>query len=209
MIPAPISNFQNFNQYRLAASIDDGDEYNGLYYDGTYIYIARSVTGLSVYSFNGTGLTLLDTDDDSAGVDFNGVTGYGSYIFVTSSNFPNAAKYNGLYAYSFNGTTLTKITEITQSQGGDDTYGDVNTDGTYIYVSRLYKGFDAYSFNGSTFTYKDNNQTYLSLNGDVLCSGGYIYVTGTNGISAFSFNGTTISGITTIENADIPLVPET
>jgi hypothetical protein len=71
---------------------DQGEDYRGVWGDGTYIYAACGADGLRSYSADGSGnLTYIDTDDQ--GGTYYGIWGDGTYIYVVSF-------YSGVLSYS-------------------------------------------------------------------------------------------------------------
>ena len=153
-------------------------DYSGVWSDGTYIYVTCDYDGLRAYSFDGSNLTLLDTQAD--GGHYKGVWSDGTYIYVASST-------KGIRAYSFDGSNFTLL--ATLDDGGY--YAQVWSDGTYIYVTTDgWYGLRAYSFDGSNFTLLDTLQDGSGTYWGVWCDVNYIYVAcGGDGIRAYSFDG--------------------
>ena len=156
-----------------------------VWYDGTYVYVARRGTGVSAYSWDGSTLTFVVTQYD--GSDFyNGLWGDGTHIFC-------ACGLDGVRAYTFNGSTFTLVD--THDNGG--TYYSVWGDGTSIYCAN--GNLIAYAWNGSAFTLKDTDNAGAIYYG-VYADSSYIYCAcGTDGVRAYSFDGTTLTLIDTAE----------
>lgn len=156
-----------------------------IWYDGTYVYVARKATGVSAYSWDGSTLTFIVTQDD--GTDwYNGLWGDGTYIYC-------ACGLDGLRAYTFNGSTFTLKDTI--DDGG--IYRQVWGDGTYIYAAN--GNILAYSFIADTFLLKDSDNAG-AIYYDVFADSSYIYCAcGTDGVRAYSFNGTTLTLLDTAE----------
>jgi len=165
-------------------------DFNNMYHDGTYLYVAMGSLGIAAYSFNGTTLSFIVKIDD--GGSYTDVWGDGTYIYVACGN-------SGIRAYTFNGTSFTL--KDTDDQGG--TYVSVWGDGTYIYTACGSSGIRAYTFNGTSFTLKDTDDqggTYMSVWGD----GTYIYVTAfDSGTYAYTFNGSSFTHKDTIYDSGI------
>lgn len=84
----------------LVASIDDGNTYEDVTSDGTYIYAARSDSGITAYQLSGGSLSVmgrLDRGDATA----QGLYCDGTYIYA-------AYGFDGIRVYSFDGSTFTQ-----------------------------------------------------------------------------------------------------
>ena len=171
------------DDFTLLASQDDGGQYMGVWGDGTYIYVGM-YTGVSAYTFNGTGFTLVATQGD--GSNYYDVWGDGTYIYT-------ACDADGVRAYTFNGTGFTLLDTIDEGANYYAVYGD----GSYIYTVTGSGGICAYTFDGAEFVLKqrlDDGGTYRDVWGD----GTYIYAAcGDAGVRAYTFNGTAFTLITT------------
>lgn len=154
--------------------------YDGVWGDGTYIYVARDSAGLSSYSVDAGGnITLVDTNSDGIG-EYNSVWGDGSFLYV-------AQKGAGMCSYSVDGSGV--LTYIDDDDQGS-TYYHVWGDGTFVYVAGGSNGLHSYSVDGSgNLTHIDTDDQsgiYYGVWGD----GTYLYAAcGTSGIRSYSVDG--------------------
>jgi hypothetical protein len=134
---------------------DDGGniaDLRGVYGDGNYIYAADNGSGLHSYTFDGTSLTHVDSDEQILAGGSNtyykvwcGQGDHDGYIF--------AATEDGLLAYSQSGGVLSYINVFqAHLQDVEAVYGD--DDFIYIVSGNTQAGSGVYSltFNGSAFT---------------------------------------------------------
>lgn len=157
----------------------------GIWGDGTYLYLGCGGDGVKAYSFDGSDYAEVGSIDDGGA--YIGIWGDGTYIYC-------ACLYDGLRAYTFNGTVFSLLDTI--DNGGS--YHNVWGDGTYIYAACGDQGLRAYSFNGTTFSHLDSindaNPADNPLYGDVWGDGTYIYsAAGNGGLRAYTFNGSTLT----------------
>jgi len=169
---------------------NDGSEAQGVWCDGTYVYLANSSGGLRAYTFDGSSFTGTGNIDDG-GTAWD-VCGDGTYIYLANHT-------DGLRAYTYNGSSFTNVGSI---DDGDFAYG-VWCDGTYIYLANGSGGLNAYTFNGSTFT----NVGHIDDGGTawgVWSDGTYIYLAnGSDGLRAYTFNGSAFTGAGNIDNGGV------
>jgi hypothetical protein len=125
---------------------DQGDDYQNVWGDGTFIYAAGGGGGLRSYSVDGAGnLTYIDSDDQSG--DYRGVWGDGNFVFATDGlNFGN-----GLMSYAVDGSgNLTfKDSDFQGSDPGTIGYRGVWGDGNFVYVACTGMGLRSYSVDGN------------------------------------------------------------
>ena len=168
----------------LFIDVDDQDEdYENVWSDGTYIYVANGGAGLRSYSVDGSGiLTYIDTHDQ--GGDYKGVWGDGTFVYaVDGLNFGN-----GLISYSVDGAG--NLTYKDNDFQGSDGYRGVWGDGNFIYVACMDNGLRSYSVDGAgVLTHIDTDYQggdYYKVWGD----GTYIYtVCDLDGIRTYSVDG--------------------
>lgn len=120
---------------------------------------------------------------------------HNGYVIVACSE--NVAT-GSLLAYRRVEDTLVLAGSINEGNA----YRSVSSDGTYIYAVHSSSGLRAYTFNGTTFTFINSISTFSGgggyEEGDVYCSGGYIYFVGpttTQGLRAYTFDGANFSFI--------------
>jgi hypothetical protein len=152
---------------------------NGVWGDGTYIYVADNASGVEAYAFDGATFTLKGTY--AAANTAAKVWGDGKYIYVAD----NAG---GLLALTFSGTTFTLAGSTNPGPWTWAVWGD----GHYIYTGAG-STLNAYTFNGASFTYKGGLSTGGNVNG-IWGDNHYIYAADdTNGILAYTFDGATFT----------------
>lgn len=162
-----------------AGSYDTAGSAQGVWSDGTYIYVADGTSGILALTFDGSTFSLAGSYD-TAGSAVR-VWGDGTYVFVADSG-------SGVLAFTFNGSTFTPT-------GSYDTSGTANSvwgDGSYIYVADGSGGLLAFTYNGSSFTLAGSYAagTVQGVWGD----GTYIYAGAHSaGIQAYTFNGSTFT----------------
>lgn len=170
----------------LSSHFGGGNGYEGIYSDGSYIYIARWDSGIRAYSFSGGSLSLLASQDD--GSRYQRISGDGTYIYV-------ACNTNGLKAYSFNGTAFTL--KGTQSDGANYNSVNCSPNGQYVYAACGASGLRVFTFDGSVFTLvasRDDGGSYSDVKGNstvIFCG------CTTNGLYVYGFDG---SSLTIIDN---------
>lgn len=149
--------------------------------DGTYIY---ALTGSEIHAltYDGTSFTEAGSIAVSGGLN---ISGDGNYIYVARGT-------TGLTAYSFDGANFAEL--ATHKFPG---ISHAWSDGQYLYVSLGSVGLYVMSFNGSGFTHVSSFSGYPTnaSHGD----GRYLYVNDTNGLTAYSFDGTTLTPLNTYE----------
>ncbi len=147
-------------------SDDQGDVYNGVWGDGTFIYVACGGDGLRSYSVDGSGnLTYIDTDFQGS-ADYEKVWGDGTFIYV-------ACGIEGLRSYSVDVSgNLTYIDSDDQGETASGVWGD----GDFIYLANGGGGLLSYSVDVSgNLTYIDSDdQGAFARN--VWGDGTFIYV---------------------------------
>jgi len=161
--------------FALKDDIATGAE--GVWGDGTYIYVAAYTGGLKAYTFDGSTLTLVGS---AASSQARQVWGDVTYIYLADGP-------GGLKAYTFTGSTFTL-------KGSVATWtGDVWGDGTYLYATQSTSGLKAYTFNGTTFT--QAGSTTATDAASVWGDGIYVYMgeAQSAGFKAYTFNGTTFT----------------
>ena len=180
----------------LKDTIDNGDIYRGLWYDENLedIWIARSDAGVSVYSFDGTNLALVDTQDDGFCYDVHGTS---PYIFA-------AMGVTGLQVYSVvagniivkdaidNGGTYTGVWSNGKTASG--------TNGTTVHC--------ACDANSNSYKYISATDTLTQLSGWYISGGNYEHVWGSDlyvyysckaeGIKIFTFYASAYDHIQTL-----------
>ena len=176
---------ENGFNYGLLDTQDDNDEYEDVWCDDTYVYVACGTGGLSAYTFNGSALSLSTSTDD--GGYYYSVCGDGTYLYTASGT-------GGVRAYSFVGGTFVLLDEI---DNANETIFSVYHDGTYLYTAvsnptAAFYGVRAYTFDGTTLTEVDEYNVGI-YGTNVTGDGTYIYFSCASALYALSFNGTTVS----------------
>ena len=156
----------------------------GVWGDGTYIYVADGNSGLRAYSFDGSTFTE-EGSYNTPGYAY-GVWGDGTYIYVADGN-------SGLRAYSFDGSTFTELDDYNTT--GSST--NVREYKGRIYLSDENGGLLAFTFDGTTLTLEnsvDPGQVWSSWIDD-----DYVYAASTSGgLNVYSYDSST--GFTLIDN---------
>ncbi len=128
--------------FALAGHINDVSISEGIWGDGTYIYLASLADGLRAYTFDGTNFTsVLDIDDGGVAASAVNVWGDGNYIYLANGN-------DGLRAYTFDNPSVINVGHI---DDGGYAYG-IWGDGTNIYSANVNDGLRAHTFDGAIFT---------------------------------------------------------
>jgi len=168
----------------LLNSTYEGGSYDGVWGDGTYIYVACGPDGIRAYSYDGNSLTLKGHRDDGGG--YSDVWSDGTYIYV-------ACYLEGIKVYSFDGNNFTLLDNHKEDGGEYDRYFRIWGDGSYVYVVCLAGGIRAYSFDGNNLfmkAHRTDGGSYQGIGGD----GNYIFAgCKSSGIRAYSFNGENFS----------------
>jgi len=167
----------------ISSSGPDG-YYNGLYGDGTYIYITQFENGLFAYTFNGTDLIEVGSIDEVVSpAQGRGIYGDGTYIYMAKGS-------GGIVAYTFNGTDFSNV-----GSRDDGTTYNIWVNGSYIYAANSGSGLYVYSFDGSTFTVEDS----IDDGGSAIFVSGttdYIYIANyADGVRAYTFDGSTLVNV--------------
>jgi len=163
--------------------IDDGGTYNDVYYNGTYIYVARGTSGVSVYTFDGADFTLVDTNA-TTGQNYISIYANGTYIFAGTTA-------GQVHAFTFDGTNIEY--KDNDSECIADPRG-IFANESYVFAGLKDNGIFAYSFDGTTITYIDNSSSYdigvLGIHGD----DSYIFTgAGSDNLIMYTFDGTTLT----------------
>lgn len=176
-----------------------GAAVEGIYHDGTYLYVTTSGGKIFAFSFDGTNLTELDQDQQALdrGENFERVSGDGTYIYA-------CAVMDGVYAYSFDGTTLTYITR--KDDGGS--YYGVEAYGDYIFctVEAAQDQLRAYAFDGVAFTVVGTNFNMPGghIMWDIMANAdGYLFTTYPNA-EMYVFSGSAFVKIADVEEDNTP-----
>ena len=151
--------------------------YRDVFGDGTFIYIAGATGGLSSFSFNGTTLSYIDTDDQ--GGSYDDVWSDGNYLYV-------AAYTAGILSYSVDISGNLTFIEANTSGGNDSV--EIHGDGTYVYVAGGTNGLEIYAIDTGghlIFIDFDDLGTYLGVH----YNSNYIYLgCSSDGIKVYDFD---------------------
>ena len=172
----------------------------GILHDGNYLYVTSANGFIYAFSFDGSSLTFIDSDNP-VGVDMGQIATDGDYIYCT-------VQMDSIYAYSFDGTTLTYITKLEAGVSHNSVlcYNDHvltcrNGVGTY--------DLNAYKFNGAIFS--PVLATYhIGVPGarsswTMRIQGGYINIVWGAPISvAFNGDGTELREVAAVEDDNTP-----
>jgi len=168
--------------------------------DGTYLYVADWNGGLCVVSFDGSNLTIVDSDN----------TFWGSIMFTITANdgyIIGSMGAAGIAAYTFNGTTLTLVDSVVEAIPNYAAFSSYYKDGyvfsTY-YTAGTYR-LGAHPFDGITIS---NLSTSILTDGygnwDITVYEGVIMFTSVYGVAAYAFNGSSFSFLSTYAVDDTP-----
>lgn len=165
---------------------------NGVWGDGTYIYVASegSNGGLYAFTHNGTSWSSsIDFEADGSG-GFQDVCGDGTYIYVAAAN-------DGVNAYTFNGTSFT--TGGNRDDGG--TYDAITCGGGNIYCALDSTSVKKYTYNGSSFTLVGSlsgtaDEDYVEYDTNL----DHVYAWDNDEWRAFDSSGTLVKAVTGISN---------
>ena len=179
---------------QITAHYEPGIMYRQIWTDGHYIYTGGT-NGITAFSFDGTNLTLLDTNSAQGSANNAGLWGDGTYLYEARS---------GLCAYTFDGSTFTQVACVNPRETYYSTIRSVWGDGTYLYETNYRDGLHIYTFDGSTFTQVatyNNGATPYTYDYYVVGDGHYINTTDNmppnigpyGGLYAFTFDGSTVT----------------
>jgi len=187
----------NAQTYTLAAdgtftlkSAPAGADFIDVWSDGTYVYFATGIDGITSYSQDGEGNVAWIDGDDQAGTGgkYRGIWGDGTFLYI-------AASYDGLRTYSVDGAGI--LTSIDNESPGAAPQFQVWGDDQFIYTAGQY-GLCTYSVDGAGIITYNNRHPDACI--DVCAGDGYIYSVGSSqGLYVFTVDG---SGNLTLEDTD-------
>ena len=115
----------------LQGGMVPGNQYEGVWSDGQFVYVCSFFKGLRVYSVNVTGiLTYHSTTGVVGGGQYWRVWGDGNFIYVTG-------RASGLVSYKSNGDGTVTYKDIDKQGGGSSPYRGVWGDGNFVYVANV------------------------------------------------------------------------
>lgn len=170
------------------ASIDNGNEYWDVCYDGNYIITARDDSGLTAYTFDGSNISR-EVHYDPNFYSMLGIYTDGDYIYVANG-------FNGLVVYSFDGSSFSFIDKISWS---GDFMEEVWGNQTSIFVAdRGQTKIRKIRFNGSTLNEISNhNFSSGNENWDVYANEDYVASSNANSVSIFDTTLTELDNYST------------
>jgi hypothetical protein len=156
---------------------------------GDDIFVAAPGTGLSVFRLDGAGTPIAIDDDLVVGVEARRGSTAGSYVYVPSGGA-------GLLAYTFEADVLTQVgTALPTTAWSQGTWADA--------LGRVYLAdggsLRVVSFDGTSFTEVDADP--LPGAGRVWGGGPVVFVAHGAGVSAYAFDGSTLSSVATFPTA--------
>jgi hypothetical protein len=136
-----------------------------IYSDGNYIYVTDYANGIRVYSFDGTSIVQVASNNTNS-TTANGVWGDSNYIYVADGT-------SGIDVYSkYDGSVFT----YRYSTGGYNV-SDVWGDGTYIYSANQAGGVEIYTkYNGTSMTFQIKNNSTSDGAKRIWGDSSYVYV---------------------------------
>ena len=190
-------------QFSLRQTIPTDGIWHVMVYDQSpkqYLFCSSAdatYRGLYVYEYDGATATAI-TDHVVVGRAFYWSATDGTYIYGGTNE--------GLAAYSFDGTNLTQI--VLQQEVVGATIRGVWCDNGFIYIASGGAagalGVRVYTFNGTAFTLVSTVVGLASSAYSVFGDGTYIYAAvASAGLSAFSFDGTTLALVDTIDDGGL------
>ena len=164
--------------------VTTGQSYKDVFAIEEFIIVAKGTGGIQVYSFNGTDLTLVASNDTAAGT-ISFVSAYNNsgtiYIFSASDS--------GVHAYTFDGTSITyKDTDAT----GTGTAYSVDCNSSYVFGG-FANNLTAHSFDGTTLTFLGNRS--MTVRGDIWCNETHLftYRSDTHQTEKLTFDGSSFT----------------
>lgn len=151
--------------------------YSSVYYSDGYIIVCALADGMFIYSFDGTNLTLEDSDDQ--GNSYRNAIYDGTYIYAARGN-------GGLSLYTWDGVTLTH-------RDNEFRYADCegvafnNSDKDYVMASTPAR-IHAYTAVGNSLSYITSLED-ATLGGMVFNTGDTFFATHTTNVQMYSYSG--------------------